>query len=474
MVKTRSGSSTNKTPTRSPLEEATPCVGSLSTEVRAIPSFSFHTDYSTSLNRHNKSYESQLNASPGDNPFPSLQQSVPVPSLYISTDPSHLKRPHVPKAIASTNPNIFPQQIKCESFCLANPSITWERIHHESYYELLCDYESIESSSQGYGAIIDFFKVATPIVTLPRRSAPATYTLSQLWSYYDNAYGFEIVLPVPHTPFLPHTTKLFYVPLLSAVRIQASDGFKFEHFVNAPPSDRPPLILYVDELEENYEVFRNLNQYPISNFTSQSWYSVLWVPIYCQHHTPQRSAGTFLTYHWLIPVKVTDNLPFFAKGNRRGRKSHVDTLSRINGRFMEVIFKEHPFRAQKTLLPEVRNPQSEEELQKLHSTGYVMNKKMETSVPTFSKTFTPYEVYAKEESECSKFMHPLFAFIPYRAKAKIWYRYLRPGIYCAPLQLIRNTKSFAFPTEDEHTWREHHDLVHYAEFDRNLSNFLSM
>jgi hypothetical protein len=295
------------------------------------------------------------------------------------------------------------------------PVHTWEGPLREGHHELLCDYDEANVSGDWYGNISNFVRAITPSLPItphPGHTAATSrccYPLHLLWKEFDNPFGVEIPVQGAQMSWLRHNESLFYMPLLSGFSfVHAESGERYEHFVTAPPTDRAPLTQYMQNLIST-KPFEKLASAHSCDFTFGSWYSVLWNPIHCQHHSPQRSAGIFLSYHLINPLRCSDTNPAISTNVA----SVLDVPSDI----------------------------------------------------------------LRQEVECHNTNRPtmfssLLGILPYRVRSDVWYRWLGSGLYCAPLQLVKNCNALIMYELKRPGWAGHHDFEHYVKYDRSLSNFL--
>eukprot|EP00760_Papus_ankaliazontas_P035836 PhM_4_TR8043/c1_g1_i1/m.106631 len=322
---------------------------------------------------------------------------------------------------------------------MSNPTYTLEGPRREGVHELLCDYEDATMTQEWYGNISSFIRATTPVVPVHPHEGHAAetskvcYRLSDLWKFFDTPYGHEVAVDNPHPNWLRDDEALFYMPLLSGFNfVDAKSGKRYEHYLACPPNDRPPLTQYMDTIVNSVS-FSDLKDAWSCGFTFSSWISVLWYPIHCQHHTPQRSAGTVLTYYFINPLRCTD------------------TCS-ITTNIGPVLDMPSALLRQEVVAGLATPPPQQEDMEVANTIGSTM------SDP------------APQRTMCAS----LFGMVPYRARSEVWYRWLGSGLYCAPLQLIKNSNVLLERElrRAEGGFDTHPDFVHYLRYDRSLFNFL--
>lgn len=157
------------------------------------------------------------------------------------------------------------------------------------------------------------------------------YVLKELWKRFDFPFGCEIpVKGVALNPMKPMDNALFYVPLLSALHFTVAANSLYDGKIKLPthsdmgstpstptveelaaangdivwlatekPENRPPLYDQMEMLGR--DMYPALLEACNTDFTPSSWFAVLWQPIHCHNHSPQRSAGSFILYYMLNP-----------------------------------------------------------------------------------------------------------------------------------------------------------------------------
>lgn len=161
------------------------------------------------------------------------------------------------------------------------------------------------------------------------------YTLSQLWSFYDNPYGHEVSLLLDPSQLTQSTpthgaasanahadegTEVYFVPYLSALVLYEAPNASGEAsppllqwFERVSPHQRMPLTDQIasiascfspppsSPLYASFAPFpsrRILQDLPVSALDrTRSWYAITWYPILHDPLTTPVLAGCFLTYH---------------------------------------------------------------------------------------------------------------------------------------------------------------------------------
>eukprot|EP00759_Apiculatamorpha_spiralis_P054572 PhF_6_TR6976/c0_g1_i1/m.10316 len=354
-----------------------------------------------------------LNTKPSASP--PLVSPVESPSSAGGLLPVQLSHGNASTPTTSTTPT--PGGVMPNPMDFTKPPLhTWEGPLREGHHELLCDYDDGVFTYDWYGNITNFVTATTPQMAITDHAEHTSgftklcYPLSSLWAFYDNPYGIEIPVNNAALTWQRPTDSLYYAPLLSAFNfVFAESQERIEHYATSPPTERAPLTQYVQQLISTpaYEKLRNARS---CDFTFSSWISVLWNPIHCQHHSPQRSAGTFLTYHFINPLRCSDTHPSV-----------------------------NPVFSMLDLPPEQQFLRQEIEIVNQDSS----------------------RVY------CS-----MFGLLPYRARADMWFRWLGSGMYCAPLQLVKNCNTLILQELKRTKFSGHPDFEHYVKYDRSLANFL--
>ena len=222
--------------------------------------------------------------------------------------------------------------------------------------------ESCRFSSQVFGNITNLVESIVPKVaathlevpqlstSTPSTSSTATHVnfaepsfyLREMWATMDLPYGVRVPLQNAFLcPFRPPEHCVFYTPILSGInftfmnnskylaRLSATSGISLmddnddtmstssfgsakgfasggnRHtmvwYAAEKPENRAPLVDQVDLLQK--QIFPALYEAENTDFTHNSWFAVLWQPIQCNNHTPQRSCGSFLAMYLIRPPR---------------------------------------------------------------------------------------------------------------------------------------------------------------------------
>mmetsp|Transcript_27951 Transcript_27951/g.43333 ORF Transcript_27951/g.43333 Transcript_27951/m.43333 type:complete len:405 (-) Transcript_27951:37-1251(-) len=318
----------------------------------------------------------------------------------ISDEP-HKNAPHRNNlSCASRKPSVEPTPSP-------RGSSQWEIVSREGIPEVLCDSGTASITFREYGNIANFFLFTVPRLLSRGDFHSSSMPLSQLWKFYDDMSGIEVPLCSPNETLLQ---TLYYMPLLSTLNIRIAKTCKVLHFSeDRPPLERPPLYHHISQLVMEDEIFSPLNSLFLGEIDPSSYYSVLWVPIHCQAHSPQRSAGAFLTYHTFSPTKLSRHFPV------ANRDSMVN----------EMTITDH------------------------HDSLCVS-----TSI--------------HEEQEF--YFCNCIGFIPFRARADIWYCGMQKSTYRAPLQLL--IAAFHLVQVSPLSQKVDHDMIFYLNHDKSMADFL--
>ena len=287
----------------------------------------------------------------------------------------------------------------------------WEIATREGPLEVLYDYDREAVTFKEYGNVASFLAVTTPQVPLHPGAGPTDgILLSDIWAFYDDASGFEVPICTSKGDF---AFSLYYTPLVSSVNIRlAGSAETMEYSCGAPPLERLPFAQQVQYLISNkVGSFERMDGLRTTDVDPESYYSVLWVPIHCQAHSPQKSAGVFLTYHSIHPSRLSCAYPAI---NR-------------------------PI----SMLTESSLPQAAQVSELRRSAG----------------------------TQASIYYCNCIGFIPFRVQSALWYRQISKRVFNAPLQLMRNAYTVAHLKTVTDT--VDHDMSFYVSHDREMSAFLN-
>ena len=300
---------------------------------------------------------------------------------------------------------------KCEVKKVPEPE-RWEIAPREGPHETLCDFDAGAVTFEIYGNIANFLLVATPQMLLTsEEQSEFSIPLPKIWKFYDDVNGFEVPICTADGEL---AFSLYYTPLLSSINIRiAESGELITYSTDAAPLERMPLAQQVEHLIQravsNLELLSTLKTVEVD---PESYYSVLWAPIHCQSHSPQKSAGGFLTYHSIHPSKLNSSFPVANQPYSMVPESNI-----------EVSPNEKLINDEAGMRPE---------------SAYYCN---------------------------------CIGFIPYRAQSAIWYCETGKRTYSAPLQLIRNAYTLVHLKTVTET--ADHDMGYYLKNDREMTQFLT-
>ena len=202
--------------------------------------------------------------------------------------------------------------------------------------DILVDYQNIDFEARCYGNIASFAHSATPKVSSSRcvyqSNGEVECVLGDIWKSLRNPYGVSVPLEkAALNPFKGPDRAVYYAPLLSGVNLTFAPTVPLEQrkelltpevsgsplvgrdirhvssdcttglhwFEDQKPEQRMPMFDRMRALSQTN--FAGVLSAKSTDFTPTSWFSILWQPIFCQNHTPKRSAGSFLVFYLVRP-----------------------------------------------------------------------------------------------------------------------------------------------------------------------------
>ncbi|KNH09655.1 hypothetical protein XU18_0340 [Perkinsela sp. CCAP 1560/4] len=295
-------------------------------------------------------------------------------------------------------------------------TVSWEILSREGVHESLRDYDDANVTFREYGNISNLLLVATPQVNISvDEERSCSIPLARLWSFYETTSGFEIPICSPNGNFY---TSLYYIPLLSSINIRILETDETIAFSETlPPLDRLPLTERISQLlRDPSGKFAQLSLLQSIEVDPESYYSVLWAPIHCHAHSPQKSAGVFVTYHSIHPSQLSSHFPV-----ANHMTNQLDMPSQLE------MFK-------------MISPKS------------------------------PSADFTTPNDERTSYYCNCIGYMPFRAQSQMWYRTEKKRVYRAPLQLliaafILTHRSTIAPSID-------HDMMYYMTHDNGMADFL--